>query len=117
MKNWILILLLTSTITNCNKTEETPLILPEAAEPSAKIHNDRGIKYFHKGKYLEALIGFTQASVADGTSGEIFFNLGLTQYMNGDKEKAKSFFKKALHFANNNKIILESKLIKKYLDP
>ena len=116
MKNLILILLFLSSITNCSKIEETPLLLPEAAEPSAKIHNDRGVKYFHKGKYLEALIAFTQASVADGTSGEIFFNLGLAQHMDGNREKAKSFFKKALHFANN-KIILESKLIKKYLDP
>jgi len=117
MKNLILILFFTSTITNCNKTEETPLMLPEAAEPSAKIHNDRGIKYFQKGKYLEALIAFTQANVADSTAGEIFFNLGLAEYMKGNKEKAKGFFEKALHFAKDNERILESKLIKKYLDP
>ena len=87
MKNLILILLFTLTITNCDKTKETPLLLPAAAEPSAKIHNDRGIKYFHEGKYLDALIAFTQARVADGTAGEIYFNLGLMQHLNGNQEK------------------------------
>ena len=117
MKNLILILLLTLTITNCDKTKETPLLLPAAAEPSAKIHNDRGIKYFHEGKYLDALIAFTQASVADSTAGEIYFNLGLMQHLKGNHEKAKNFFKQARHFADGNKKILESKLIKKHLEP
>ena len=117
MKNLILILLLTLTITNCDKTKETPLLLPTAAEPSAKIHNDRGIKYFHEGKYLNALIAFTQARVADGTAGEIYFNLGLMQHLEGNQEKAKNLFKKARQFANGNKKILGSTLIKKPLDP
>ena len=117
MRNLILILLFTLTITNCDKTKETPLLLPAAAEPSAKIHNDRGIKYFYEGKYLDALIGFTQARVADGTAGEIYFNLGLMQHLKGNHEKAKNFFKQAHHFADGNKKILESKLIKKHLDP
>ena len=56
MKNLILILLLTLIITNCDKTKETPLPLPAAAEPSARLHNSQGIEYSNKGKYLEALI-------------------------------------------------------------
>jgi len=117
MKKLILILLLTLTITNCDKTKETPLLLPAAAEPSAKMHNDRGIKYFHEGKYLDALIAFTQARVADSTAGEIYFNLGLMQHLKGNHEKAKNFFKQARHFADGNKKILESKLIEKHLGP
>jgi len=117
MKNLILILLFALTITNCNKTKETPLLLPIAAEPSAKLHNNKGIGYFNNGKYLEALIQFTQASVADSTTGEIYFNLGLMQYLKGNQEKAKTFFQQARQFANGNKKILESILIKKHLDP
>jgi len=116
MKKLILVLLFTLTITNCDKTKETPLLLP-AAEPSAKIHNDRGIKYFHEGKYLDALIAFTQARVADSTAGEIYFNLGLMQHLNGNREKTKNLFKQAHQFANGNKKILESKLIEKHLGP
>ena len=117
MKNLILILLFALTITNCDKTKETPLLLPIAAEPSAKLHNNKGIGYFNNGKYLEALIQFTQASVADSTTGEIYFNLGLMQHLEGNQEKAKNLFKKARQFANGNKKILESILIKKHLDP
>ena len=117
MKKLILILLFTLTITNCDKTKETPLLLPAAAEPSARLHNSQGIEYSNKGKYLEALIQFTQASVADSTTGEIYFNLGLMQHLKGNHEKAKDFFKQARHFADGNKKILESKLIKKHLDP
>ena len=92
MKNLIAILLLTLTITNCDKTKETPLLLP-AAEPSARLHNNQGIEYPNKGKYLEALIQFTQANVADSTTGEIYFNLGLMQHLKGNHEKAKTIFK------------------------
>jgi len=115
MKNLILILLFILTITSCDKTKEIPLPLPTAAEPSAKIYNDRGIKYFYEGKYLEALIQFTQANVADVTTGEIYFNLGLMQHLRGNHEQAKNLFKQAQQFANGNKKILESKLTGKHL--
>ena len=116
MKNLILTLLITLIITNCNKTTETPLLSPTAAEPSAKLHNNQGIEHFHKGAYLEALIKFTQANVADSTTGEIYFNIGLMRHLKGNQEKAKEFFKHAHDLANGNKNILESTLIKKYLD-
>ena len=117
MKSLILILLFALTISNCNKTKETPLPLPIAAEPSAKLHNNQGIEYFNKGDYLEALIQFTQANVADVTTGEIYFNLGLMQHLRRNHEQAKIFFKQAHQFANGNKKILESKLIGKHLGP
>ena len=117
MKNLILTLLVTLIITSCNKTKEAPLPLPTAAEPSAKLHNNQGIEHFYKGEYLEALIEFTQANVADSTTGEIYFNIGLMRHLEGNQEKAKEFFKQAHDFSNGNKNILESKLKKKYLDP
>ena len=115
MKNLIFILLFTLTIANCNKTKETPLLLPVAAEPSAKIHNDRGIEYFHRGQNIDALIAFTQASVADKTAGEIHFNLALMQHQKGKKKEAKNHFRLALKFADGNRKIVESNLLKKYL--
>ena len=116
MKPVLLILSLVLTIISCGDTDEVPLLLPSAAEPSAKIHHDRGIEYFHKGKYLDALIAFTQASVADSTAGEIHFNLALMQHKQGKQKKTKEHFKLALKFADGNKKILESNLLKKYLD-
>ena len=116
MKQALLILLFMLTMISCDKTDEVPLLLPSAAEPSAKIHNDRGIEYFHKGKYLDALIAFTQASIADNTAGEIHFNLALMQHQKGKQREAKDHFRLALKFASGNKKILESYLLKKYLD-
>ena len=116
MKEILLILLLALSIISCDKTNEIPLLLPSAAEPSAKIHNDRGIEFFHKGKYLDALIAFTQASVADNTAGEIHFNLALMQHLQDKQKGAKDHFKLAHKFAGGNKKILESNLLKKYLD-
>ena len=117
MKHVLLIFLFTLITTNCNKSDdEVPLFLPPAAEPSAKAHNDRGIEYFHKGKLLDALIAFTQANVADNTAGEIHFNLALMQHQQGKQERAKNHFTLALKFVDGNKKILESKLLRKYLD-
>ena len=116
MKQVLLILLVALTIVNCGKTDEVPLLLPSAAEPSAKIHNDRGVEYFHRGKCLDALIAFTQANVADSTAGEIHFNLALMQHQQGKQKRAKNHFTLALKFADGNKKILESKLLRKYLN-
>ena len=116
MKQAPLIVLFVLTAISCDNTGEVPLLLPAAAEPSAKIYNDRGIEYFHKGKNLDALIAFTQASVADKTSGEIHFNLALMHHQKGKQQKAKDHLRLAQKFAGSNKKILESYLLKKYLD-
>ena len=115
MKQLLLIFLFVLTIVSCYKTDEIPLLLPSAAEPAAKIYNDRGIKYFQKGKYLDALIAFNQASVADSTAGEIHYNLALMQHKQGKQKEAKVHFRLAQKFAHGNKKILESSLLKKYL--
>ena len=118
MKHVLLIFLFTLITTNCNKSDdEAPLLLPPAAEPSAKVHNDRGIEYFHKGKLLDALIAFTQANVADNTAGEIHFNLALMQHLQGKNKETKNHFRLARKFADGNKKILESNLLQQYLDP
>ena len=116
MKPVLLILPLVLTIISCGNADEVPLLLPSAAEPSAKIYNDRGIEYFHKGKYLDALIAFTQANVADNTNGEIQYNLALMQHLQGNKDKAKDHFRLAQKFSDGNVRILESNLLKKYLN-
>ena len=117
MKHFLLIPLLILTIISCQKTDEIPLFLPSGAEPSAKIHNDRGMEYFHKGKHLDALIAFTQANVADNTTGEIHFNLGLMQHHQGKQKEAKNHFSLARKFAGGNNKIKKSNLLKEYLDP
>ena len=116
MKQVLFIFLFALINFSCIKTDEVPLLLPSGAEPSAKIYNDRGIEYFYKGKNLDALIAFTQASVVDNTSGEIHFNLALIQHQEGKQKEAKDHLRLALKFAGGNKKILESYLLKKYLD-
>jgi hypothetical protein len=56
------------------------------------------------------------ANVADSTAGEIHFNLALMQHQQGKQKRAKNNFTLALKFADGNKKILESKLLRKYLD-
>ncbi|MFQ5443382.1 MAG: hypothetical protein ACE5EK_02075, partial [Nitrospinales bacterium] len=88
MKKVIVILSVILTLANCGKVDELPLILPVGSEPSAKIHNDLGIDHFKHGRYLDAYLQFNQAKVADNTTGEIYFNLGLASHMRGESEKA-----------------------------
>ena len=111
----IVILCTILTLTNCGKVDEFPLVLPVASEPSAKIHNDLGIAHFKQGRYLDAYLHFNQAKVADNTIGEIYFNLGLASHMRGESEKAKEHFLNARKSADGNNLILESKILNRYL--
>ena len=116
MKKIILILALVLTLTSCSRDSEPPLTLPPGAEPSAKIHNDRGLSHYEKDRYFDALLEFTQASVADNSTGEIHFNIALMLHQRGEEKRAKERFELAQKFANENKTILESGLLKKYLN-
>ena len=116
MKKIILILALVLTLTNCSRDSEPPLTLPPGAEPSAKIHNDRGLSHYEKSRYFDALLEFTQASVADNSTGEIHFNIALMLHQRSEEKRAKERFELARKFANGNKTILESGLLKKYLN-
>ena len=100
----------------CQKVEEFPLILPPGAEPSAKSHNDYGIEDFRLGQYYEAFLHFKQANTADSSAGEIYFNMGLANHMQGRRDRATENFRKARKFAHGNTRIKESKLLKNYLD-
>jgi Tfp pilus assembly protein PilF len=117
MKKLFIILILISGVVSCEKAEDTefPLILPAAAEPSSKMYNDRGIEFFRKGDFKEAVIAFVQARTADHTAGEIHFNLALTRLKLGDQDKARDSFKLAVKHSYGNTQILESPLLNKTL--
>ena len=103
-------------VMGCTQIEEDPLILRVGAEPSAKMRNDEGIKHFKAGRNYDALLQFNQANLADPTSGEIHFNLGLALWNENKKERAIKHFKQAKKLARGNPKILQSKFIKKILE-
>ncbi len=100
---------------SCTNVSEDPLTLRIGAEPSAKMRNDMGIEHFKAGRNYDALLQFNQANLADPTSGEIHFNLGLALWNENKKERAIEHFKQAKKLAKNNQKILESPLINKIL--
>jgi Flp pilus assembly protein TadD len=102
-------------ISSCTNIGEDPLTLRVGAEPSAKMRNDNGIKHYKAGRNFDALLQFNQANMADPTSGEIHFNLGLALWKENKKEKATKHFKQARKLAKGNPSILESLLINKVL--
>ena len=112
LKYVLVFLLLTSSCTNIG---EDPLLLRVGAEPSAKMRNDNGIEHYKAGRNFDALLQFNQANMADPTSGEIHFNLGLALWKENKKEKATKHFKQARKLAKGNPSILESPFINKIL--
>ena len=102
-------------ISSCTNIEEDPLALLVGAEPSAKMRNDNGIEHYKAGRNYDALLQFDQANMADPTSGEIHFNLGLALWKESKKEKAIKHFKQARKLAKGNPSILESPFISKVL--
>ena len=111
-KYLLMILLLTA---GCTNIGENPLTLNIGAEPSAKMRNDSGVEPFLAGRNFEALLQFNQANLADPTSGEIHFNLGLALWNENKKEKAIKHFKQAHSLAKGNPKILQSQIINKIL--
>ena len=111
----ISVFLLICTLAGCGGHGESPLPLPTAAEPSAKMHNDTGIALYNSGKYFDALLKFSQASVADQSAGEIHFNIALAYHEGGEDEKVVEHFKLAREYAEGNEKILQSPLLNKYL--
>ena len=112
LKYLLVLLLLTSSCTNIG---EDPLALRIGAEPSAKMRNDNGIEHYRKGRNFDALLQFNQANMADPTSGEIHFNLGLALWKENKKGKAAKHFKQAQKLAKGNQFILKSPFISKVL--
>ena len=101
---------------SCNNINEEPLTLRVGAEPAAKMRNDIGIQHFKAGRNFDALLQFSQANLADPTSGEIHFNLALTLWKENKKKRAIKHFKKARKLAKGNPSILDSPLISKILE-
>ncbi len=104
-------------LAGCGNDRELPLTLPVGAEPSAKLRNDRGISHYQAGRYLDALLQFTQAAAADRTAGEIHFNIALAFHKRGNSKKALEHFELAKKFAYGNVQILSSELLSQYLKP
>ena len=102
-------------ISSCTNIGEDPLTLRVGAEPSAKMRNDNGIKHYKAGRNFDALLQFNQANMADPTSGEIHFNLGLALWKEDKEEKAIKHFKQARKLAKGNPSILKSPFINSVL--
>ena len=115
IRNLEIIFLALLLIMGCTNLDEEPLSLRAGAEPSAKMRNDEGIKNFKEGKNYDALLQFNQANLADPTSGEIHFNLGLALFNENKTKRAIKHFKQAQKLAKGNPKILRSKLINKIL--
>ena len=115
MKKLLYALILFVVTLACVKVEESPLVLPPAAEPSANQHNNFGIEDFNAGRYEDAFLHFKQAFAADRTAGEIYFNLGLALHAIGKDHRVPEQFQLARKYAQGNPEILESKLLLSYL--
>jgi Tfp pilus assembly protein PilF len=116
IRKTLVVFLLVASLAGCAKDHESPLGLPAAAEPSAKLHNDLGISHYHASRYMDALLQFMQAYSADKQAGEIHFNIALAFHKRGKSEKALEHFKLARKFAHGNEKILTSQLLNKYLN-
>ena len=116
MNKALLVILLIASIMSCATDHESPLILPVASEPSAKLHNDSGISHFQARRYMDALLQFMQAYAADPTTGEIHFNIALAYHERGESIKTAEHFKLARKYANGNNKILASQLLDTYLN-
>ena len=90
---------------------EGPLALPNSSDPGVDAHNTEGIAHFKEGHYDVALKHFQEAEKVKPESGEIHFNVALTLDKLGDHGGATDHFKIAQKNANENALILESKVL------
>ena len=56
------------------------------------MRNDTGIEHYKEGRNYDALLQFNQANMADPTSGEIHFNLGLALWKERKNTLGYNFF-------------------------
>jgi Flp pilus assembly protein TadD len=96
---------------NSSIIAEGPLALPEGSNAEANGHNEEGISHYKEGHYDEALKHFQGAAAADSSLGEIHYNEALSLDKLGKHGEATEHFKMAQEKANDNKSILESKIL------
>ena len=96
---------------NSSIIAEGPLALPEGSNAEANGHNEEGISHYKEGHYDVALKHFQQASAADSSLGEINYNEAISLDKLGKHGEATEHFKMAQEKANENKSILESKIL------
>ena len=90
---------------------EGPLTLPEGANTEVSGHNEEGISHYKQGHYDVALKHFQAASAVDSALGEVHYNEAISLDKLGKHGEATKHFKIAQEKANENKAILESKIL------
>ena len=96
---------------NSSIIAEGPLALPEGSNAEANGHNEEGVSHYKEGHYDVALKHFQQASAVDSSLGEIHYNEAISLDKLGKHGEATKHFKVAQEKANENKSILESKIL------
>ena len=90
---------------------EGPLNLPAESDPEANTHNEEGISHYKEGHFDIALKHFREAGKIQSEIGESHFNEALALDKLGDHGGASEHFKIAQENANENALILESKIL------
>jgi len=75
----------------------------EQLPDSSAVMDTLGYIYYLKGSYLNAVTEFQDSLARDPENPVINFHMGLAQYKNNDKAKAKDYFEKALELDPNFK--------------
>jgi tetratricopeptide (TPR) repeat protein len=78
-------------------------IAKEQLPDSSAVMDTLGYIYYLKGSYLNAVMEFQDSLSRDPENPVINFHMGLAQYKNNDKAKAKDYFEKALELDPNFK--------------
>jgi tetratricopeptide (TPR) repeat protein len=91
--------------------EEQPLPMPKGLNSEASQHHVEGIESFNQGNYKEAYQHFRDV-LKIAPSAEGYFNGALSLHKWGYPKEAANFFYYAKKYANGNKNILQSDLVK-----
>jgi len=78
-------------------------IAKEQLPNSSAVMDTLGYIYYLKGSYLNAIAEFQDSLARDPENPVINYHMGLAQYKNNDRAKAKEYFEKALNLAPNFK--------------
>ncbi len=96
--------------------EEQPLPMRKGLNSEASQHHSKGIESFNQGNYDEAYKHFREV-LKIAPSAEGYFNGALSLHKWGYPKEAANFFYYAKKYANANVNILQSDLVKQYVQP